>query len=76
MSQDCEIIDIDSLNAQIEFYKAENKELRRMLCVQYSGIHAYMDDGEAQDNGERPFIDFMQDSPETIRQKFIERCKL
>lgn len=47
--------------------------LRRMLCVAYAGVLAYLDDGEAQDNREYPFIDFRRDSLETIRRKFGER---
>lgn len=49
------------------------RELRRMLCIMYAGGHAYMDDGEAQDNRANPPIDFMRDSPEVIQQKIQQR---
>lgn len=49
------------------------RELRRMLCVQYAGVAAYMDDGEAQDSREMPTIDFMRDSPKEIQAKMMLR---
>lgn len=52
---------------------AEEKKLRRMLCVAYSGTAAYMDDGEASDARAHPFIDFMRDSVDEIQAKMRER---
>jgi len=51
----------------------EEKKLRRMLCVAYSGTAAYMDDGEASDARAHPFIDFMRDSVDEIQAKMRER---
>lgn len=48
-------------------------ELRKLLCYQYAGNKAYMDDGCAQDNSRLPFIDFLNDSVEGIKRKMYER---
>ena len=47
-------------------------EIRKMLCVQ-SCIHAYMDDGEAQDSTELPCIDYLRDSAKDIQEKRMAR---
>ena len=36
----------------------ENRTLRRLLCFKIAGSKGYYDDGELQDNTEKPFIDF------------------
>ena len=51
----------------------ENLALRRMLCVAHAGAEAYMDDGEAQDSRELPFIDFLRDTPAEIQDKLQKR---
>ena len=53
---------------------ANERELRKMLCVAYVGVAAYMDDGEAQDNTVMPYIDFLRDAPATIRSKMRSRA--
>ncbi|GAD20906.1 hypothetical protein [Acidovorax sp. MR-S7] len=52
----------------------ENRSLRRMLCVAHAGALAYMDDGEAQDCREMPWIDFLRDSPAEIQDKLHRRA--
>lgn len=52
---------------------AENRELRRIYCLNVAGARAYMDDGEAQDGTERPHIDFLRDSLGEIQAKLAER---
>ena len=49
------------------------RELRRMLCIAQAGFSAYMDDGEASDCACLPFIDYMRDTPEQIREKRLKR---
>ncbi|WP_088146977.1 hypothetical protein [Achromobacter denitrificans] len=52
---------------------ADERRLRRMLCAQYAGALAYMDDGEAQDARAMPVIDFLRDSLDEIERKMRER---
>jgi hypothetical protein len=54
--------------------QAENRELRRMLCVAHCGGTAYLDDGEAQDNGAHPAIDYLRDSLDEIKAKRMQRA--
>ncbi|NMU89048.1 hypothetical protein HGQ98_04020 [Achromobacter ruhlandii] len=53
---------------------ADEQRLRRMLCVQYAGALAYMDDGEAQDARAMPIIDFLRDSLDEIERKMRLRA--
>lgn len=48
-------------------------KLRRLLAFSYGGPALYADDGELQDGSELPAIDFLRDSPDTIRHKMQER---
>ena len=56
-----------------EEYKAENKELRRMLAVANAGYALYHDDGELQDNRIHPCIDYKRDSVKVIQEKLLKR---
>jgi hypothetical protein len=60
---------------QVEHADAENRALRRLLAVRVSGASLYTDDGELQDNSQRPFIDYYCDSPAEIHRKLQERAK-
>lgn len=51
----------------------ENRTLRRLLCFKIAGSKGYYDDGELQDNTEKPFIDFKRDSANEIDKKLIRR---
>lgn len=72
--------DFDSIVSEIlaenERLREDDKQLRIMLAVSYSGSLLYLDDGELQDSRILPYIDFVRDSPETIAKKFIERLKI
>ena len=60
----------------LEDYLEENDLLRSMLARSYSGPgKLYCDDGELQDNSERPFIDFKRDGAEDIQRKMEERSE-
>lgn len=48
-------------------------DLRRMLAGAYAGAGLYGDDGEMQDNRERPFIDFLRDTVKDIESKIQDR---
>lgn len=49
-------------------------ELRRMVAISRSDWeHLYQDDGEIQDSFERPYIDYLRDSVNTIQNKLRER---
>jgi len=48
-------------------------KLRRLLAHCYGGAMLYCDDGELQDSVGLPFIDFLRDSPDTIRHKMRDR---
>lgn len=50
--------------------------LRVMLALAAAGSRGYYDDGELQDNGEHPYIDYLRDSPEAIKAKYDERVRL
>ncbi|WP_235203828.1 hypothetical protein, partial [Bordetella bronchiseptica] len=52
---------------------ADERRLRRMLCAQYAGSLAYMDDGEAQDARAMPVIDFLRDPLDEIERKMRVR---
>jgi len=54
------------------FLKAENRELRLMLCLAFCH-QPYLDDGEMQDNRTFPYIDYKNDSVESIKAKILER---
>lgn len=54
--------------------QAENRELRRMLCVAHAGGAAYTDDGEAQDSSAHPAIDYLRDSLDEIKSKRMQRA--
>jgi hypothetical protein len=61
----------DAMSTQSE---DENRKLRRLLALSYSGVvKLYRDDGECSDSSERPFIDFMRDPAEEIERKMVER---
>ena len=61
--------------AQQEQPSKTERQIRRMFCVTYASTSSpYMDDGEAQDNSMRPYIDFLRDSPEEIQSKMTERA--
>lgn len=57
----------------IDKMRAENAKLRLMLAIGVAGAMLYTDDGELQDNTERPFIDFKRDSVDEIERKFAQR---
>lgn len=59
----------DDQAAEIARLRAENKALRRHWCFAHAGHAAYMDDGEAHDCRERPFIDFLRDPLDEIVSK-------
>ena len=63
----------DARPAPAEPQMAE-RGLRELLAYRFSGALLYHDDGELQDNSARPFIDFLRDSAETIKQKLMERA--
>jgi hypothetical protein len=53
----------------------ENILLRQILALRVSGCsQLYTDDGELQDNSERPFIDYKRDSATDIQRKLQERA--
>ena len=52
---------------------ASERELRAMLATAYCGTELYSDDGELQDKRAVPCIDFLRDSPKTIRRKMRSR---
>jgi hypothetical protein len=51
---------------------SDEKKLRRMLCLAQAKM-PYMDDGEASDGSEFPFIDYMRDTPDEIQAKLSQR---
>ena len=51
----------------------ENRTLRRLLCFKVAGGKGHYDNGELQDNTEKPFIDFKRDSVNEIEKKLITR---
>jgi hypothetical protein len=55
--------------SDIKALAKEDRAIRRLLCIHASDGHAYMDDGEAQDQE----IDFLRDSAEVIEYKLRER---
>lgn len=65
----------EAVDTELPKLSSEELKLRRMLCIAYAGALAYMDDGEAQDSRETPFIDFLRDSADTIEAKMKERGK-
>ena len=58
--------------AERDALRADAKWVRRILCALYSK-HPYMDDGEAQDSEEHPFIDFLRDPASVLQVKMQER---
>jgi hypothetical protein len=62
------------LREGIEERNKEILHLRILAAGLYAGPDLYMDDGEIQDNREHPYIDFLRDEPEVIREKIIERA--
>lgn len=68
--------DVDSASARrLDGFPASHTErhLRRLLCLRVGGPGVYMDDGEASDCTEWPYIDFMRDSVGAIEAKIRER---
>lgn len=69
--------EIERLRAELSKLRApvaDERRLRRMLCAQYAGSLAYMDDGEAQDARAMPVIDFLRDSIDEIERKMRMRA--
>ncbi len=53
---------------------ANERRLRRLLCIVKHGRSAYMDDGEAQDSSAHPSIDYLRDSLDEIEAKWRLRA--
>lgn len=53
---------------------ANERRLRRLLCIVKHGRSAYMDDGEAQDSSAHPSIDYLRDSLDEIEAKWRQRA--
>ena len=49
--------------------------LRRLLAYRIAGVALYADDGQLHDASARPWIDFKNDSVDSIEAKLIERGK-
>ena len=64
---------IAELEAAICTQHKENQRLRRNWCISYAGALAYTDDGEAQDNGDLPTINFLRDPVPEIEDKIRRR---
>jgi len=65
---------VKALRERIYTQAQEIDSLRTLCAVLYTGPALDTDEGELQDKREHPFINFRTDSPETIRQKIIERA--
>lgn len=65
-------IERDTLKTRLAEVEKDDREVRRMLCVAHSP-RAYMDDGEASDASVHPFIDYLRDTPDQIRNKWAQR---
>ena len=65
-------------NDWVEISKLQNELIifRRLLALNYSGIHLYGDDGELQDNRLPIMIDFVRDSAQEIEKKISDRAML
>jgi len=61
------------MSDEIDQLRLENKQLRRMLAVAYSGASLYTDDGELSCGREHPLIDFKRMSIEQIEQCMRQR---
>lgn len=61
------------MSNEIDQLRLENKQLRRMLAVAYSGHSLYTDDGEFSCAKEHPWIDFKRMSVEQIEQCVRQR---
>ena len=61
------------MNDEIDQLRSENKQLRRMLAIQYSGSGLYTDDGEFSCAKEHPWIDFKRMPVEQIEQCMQQR---
>jgi hypothetical protein len=66
---------VTRLREGLDEKKVENTQLRILAAGLFAGPDLYMDDGEIQDNREYPYIDFLRDAPEEIREKIISRAK-
>ena len=65
---------VTCVRERAERTEAENRALRQLLAVHVSGASLYTDDGELQENTQRPFIDFYLDTPADIQRKLQERA--
>lgn len=60
--------------SELHRLQRENRELRSLLAVAYTGAALHCDDGELQDNRVVGLeIDFKRDDPQTIHQKMKTR---
>lgn len=66
---------LDLMFAEKAQLAEQNKQLRRLLAVAYSGATLYTGDGEIQDSASRPHIDYVRMTPEQIEAAFYERGK-
>lgn len=66
---------VTKLREKIAEQEKEIESLRHLCGALYAGPALYLDDGEIQDNRDTPFIDFLRDPPEEIRQKIITRAQ-
>jgi hypothetical protein len=66
---------LETKTNELETKTIENTQLRILAGGLFAGSDLYMDDGEIQDNREYPFIDFLRDAPEEIREKIIARAR-
>lgn len=66
---------MESASEYIERTQMSDTEfkLRKLLAIRTCEEGLYRDDGELHDAAKHPSIDFLRDSPDTIRQKFIIR---
>jgi hypothetical protein len=62
-----------AIAAELAYRDMQIGHLRQLLASSYSGAKLYCDDGCLQDNTERPFIDFRNDSVDDIVAKMMER---
>lgn len=60
---------------EIESIKRDNRHLRRLLALAYSGFgNLYGDDDQLTDTSRMPYIDYVNDTVDKIEQSFHQRA--